>query len=166
MENRKRAGEIALGGVLGAVAVLIMCMGTFVPGATYACPMLCMMLVKLLHQRCGRRIALAWYGAVAILGLLMAPDKEAAAVFLAFGYYPLVKPLLDRLPCKWLWKLVFFNVVILLLYWLLMRIFGLSQIAEEFQEMGRVFTALTLLLGNFVFLLLDRVLERNLRRKR
>ena len=43
-------------------------------------------------KTCGVRIAWAWYGAVAILSLLLAPDKEAAAVFAFLGYYPIVTP--------------------------------------------------------------------------
>ena len=84
--KRTPAAQIALGGVLAALAVVLMCMGTLIPVATYVCPMLCAMILQLVLKTCGKRIAWAWYGAVSILSLLMAPDKEAAAVFLALGY--------------------------------------------------------------------------------
>ena len=90
--KRTPAGQIALGGILAALAVVLMNMGTLIPVATYVCPMLCMLLLQLVLKICGSRIAWAWYGAVAILSLLMAPDKEAAVVFLALGYYPILKP--------------------------------------------------------------------------
>ena len=35
------AKAMALGGVLGALALVIMCMGGLIPFATYVCPMLC-----------------------------------------------------------------------------------------------------------------------------
>lgn len=151
---------MALGGILAALAVVIMSMGTLIPVATYVCPMLCAILLQLILKICGEKIAWGWYGAVSILSLLMAPDKEAAAVFLALGYYPIVKPKLNRLKGKWFWKLLYFNAVILLTYWLLMHLFGFAQLAAEFSEMGAIMTAVMLLLGNLTFFLLDKLLER------
>ena len=166
MQNKRTpAANIALGGILAALAVVIMSMGTLIPVATYVCPMLCCLILELVRRSCGSRIAWAWYGTVAILGLLMAPDKEAAAVFAALGYYPVVKPRLDKCRGKWLWKGLLFNAVILLLYWLLMHLFGFDQIAAEFAELGRIMTVLTLLLGNVTFFLLDRLLSRRFRIK-
>jgi len=109
-------------------------------------------------------VAWAWYGAVAILGTLLGPDKEAAAVFVFLGYYPILKPKLDRLPAKWFWKGLLFNAAILVMYWLLMHLFGMDQIAAEFEEMGTVMMLLTLALGNVTFFLLDRLLSIRFRR--
>ena len=162
--KRTPAANIALGGILAALAVIIMSMGTLIPIATYVCPMLCCLMLQLVLKICGGRIAWAWYGAVSLLSLLMAPDKEAAAVFLALGYYPIVKPRLDRRKGKWLWKGLFFNAVILILYWLLMHIFGFDQLAAEFADMGMILTAVTLLLGNVTFFLLDKLLEKKFKR--
>lgn len=158
--KRTPASNIALGGMLAALAVIIMSMGTLIPVATYVCPMLCALVLQLVLKICGGRIAWAWYGAVSILSLLMAPDKEAAAVFLAIGYYPIVKPKLDKRKGKWLWKGLLFNAVILLTYWLLMHIFGFDQLSAEFADMGKVMTVLLLLLGNVTFFLLDKLLEK------
>ena len=162
--KRTPASNIALGGVLAALAVIIMSMGTLIPVATYVCPMLCALVLQIVLKICGSRIAWAWYGAVTLLSLLMAPDKEAAAVFLALGYYPIVKPKLDRRKGKWFWKGLLFNTVILLTYWLLMHIFGFDQLASEFSEMGTVMVVLMLLLGNVTFFLLDKLLEKKFKR--
>ena len=156
---------MALGGVIASLAVVLMSMGTLIPIATYSCPVLCALLLQLVLKTCGSRIAWAWYGAVSFLSLLMAPDKEAAAVFLALGYYPIVKPGLDRLKGKWFWKGLLFNAVILLTYWLLMHLFGFDQLAAEFSEMGFFLTALMLILGNVTFFLLDQLLGRRFSKK-
>ena len=79
--RRNAAKDIALGGMLAAVAIVIMCLGGMIPLATFICPMICCLMLKMVHKMCGKRIAWAWYGAVAILSVLMGPDKEAAAVF-------------------------------------------------------------------------------------
>lgn len=164
--RNNNAKFMALGGVLAALAVTIMAMGTLIPVATYVCPMLCCLLVQLVKKTCGDRIAWAWYAAVALLGLLMAPDKEAATVFCGLGYYPILKPKLDKKRFSMAWKLVLFNGVILILYWLLMHLFGFDAITEEFAEMGMVLTVLTLALGNVVFYLLDQLLTRGIRWKK
>ena len=161
--KRTPAANIALGGVLAALAVVIMSLGTLIPVATYVCPMISALILQLVLKVCGSRIAWAWYGAVSILSLLMAPDKEAGAVFAALGYYPILKPKLDALKGKWFWKLIFFNSVTLATYWLLMHILGFDQIAADFAEMGKFLTAIMLLLGNVTFILLDKLLERKIR---
>ena len=164
--RKTTAKDMALGGVLGALAVVIMSMGTLIPIATFVCPMLCKMLLRLVRDLCGTRIGWAWYGAVAILGLLLAPDKEAAAVFVFLGYYPILKPKFDRCRLKWLWKLLYFNAVILAMYWLLINLFGMAQLAAEWEELGFIMTAVMLVLGNVTFILLDNVLGKKFRRKR
>ena len=164
--KRTPASNIALGGVLAALAVVIMSMGTLIPVATYVCPMLCALILKLVLRTCGRRTAWAWYGAVALLSVLMAPDKEAAAVFVCIGYYPVVKPSLDRRKLPWLWKGLLFNASILLMYWLLMHLFGLEQVTAELEGLGIAMTAVLLILGNITFFLLDRLLGMRFRKRR
>ena len=163
---RSKAYPIALGGMLAAVAVVLMSIGTIIPVATYAAPVLCMLVCQVVLKLCGSRIAWAWYGAVAVLSLLLAPDKEAAAVFLVLGYYPILKPKLDAMKGKWLWKGLFFNSAILALYWVLLRVIGMQQLLSDFEGMGLAMTAVLLILGNVTFFLLDRLLEKKLKTKK
>ena len=163
--KRNSAQKIALGGLMAALAIVIMCLGGLIPFATFVCPMLCCMITKVVLSVCGKRIAWAWYGAVAILSVLMAPDKEAAAVFVFLGYYPIVKPWMDKQRLSWLWKGLLFNCAILLMYWLLIHILGLSEIANDYEEAGTVITIVMLLLGNVTFFMLDLVLGRRLMRR-
>ena len=159
--NQKRntpASAIALGGVMAALAVVIMSLGGLIPVATYVSPMLCALLLQMVLKTCAERIAWAWYGAVAILSALLAPDKEAAAVFLFLGYYPIVKPRLDRAKLRWLWKGLLFNGSVVVMYWLLIQLLGLSQVMEDFEGMGAAMLAALLILGNVTFFLLDRLL--------
>ena len=152
--------------MLAAVAVVLMCLGTIIPVATYAAPMLCILLGQVVRKFCGDRLCWAWYGAVAVLSLLLAPDKEAAAVFAALGYYPVVKPKLERRRLPWLWKLCLFNAVMLGLYWLLLKVIGMERLVAEMEGMGTAMTGLLLVLGNLTFWLLDRLLGRKPRRRK
>ena len=154
------AKQIAFGGVFGALALVIMNLGSLIPVATYVCPMLCMLILAFVTKMCGNRIGWAWYGAVAILSCLMAPDKEAAAVFVFLGFYPILKPRFDRMRFPMIPKLLFFNVLILVMYWLLLKLLGMDRIAAEFAEMGKVLTAVMLVMGNLVFYMTDVALSR------
>ena len=154
------AKQIAFGGVFAALALVIMNLGSLIPVATYVCPMLCMLILALVTKMCGNRIGWAWYGAVAILSCLMAPDKEAAAVFVFLGFYPILKPRFDRMRFPIIPKLVFFNVLILVMYWLLLKLLGMDQIAAEFAEMGTVLTVAMLAMGNLIFYMTDVALSR------
>ena len=151
---------IAFGGMFAALAMVIMNLGSLIPVATFVCPMLCMLILALVTKMCGKRIGWAWYGAVAILSLMMAPDKEAAAVFAFIGFYPIVKPKLDRMKLGLVMKLLMFNALILAMYWLLIHLFGMAQIAAEYREMGAAMTLILLVMGNITFFLLDKVLTR------
>jgi len=166
--KQTNAKVIALGGLLAAVAMVIMCLGGMIPLSTYVCPMLCAMIQFVVLHFCGRRIAWVWYAAVAILSLLMSPDKEAACVFLLLGYYPIVKPSIDRSRLRWIWKLLLFNSAIAVLYLGLIHLLGLSEVLSEAEELGKWGLAVMLLLGNVTFVLLDYVLNMialKLRRK-
>ena len=157
---RVAAKQIALGGILAALAVVIMSMVGLIPVATYVCPVLCAILQYTVLRHCGSRVAWAWYGAVSILSLLLGPDKEAAAVFVFLGYYPILKPKMDRMPMSRLWKALLFNISILTMYQLLIRLFGMAQIAAEFSELGIAMTVISLILGNMIFFMLDRILDK------
>ena len=151
---------IAFGGMMAALALVIMCLGGLIPVATFTCPIICMLILAYVLKFCGRRIGWAWYGAVSILGLLLGPDKEAAAIFLFLGYYPILKPRLDRMKLGIVLKLLIFNGMILLMYGALISLMGMQEIAAEYAALGQIMTAFMLVGGNAVFFLLDRVLSR------
>ena len=165
---RNQSKNMAMGGVFAALAVVIMNLGGLIPVATYTTPVLCMVLLKVVLLYCGRRIAWGWYGAVALLSMLMSPDKEAAAVFLCLGYYPILKPWIERRRGKWIWKLLVFNVPMVALYSILIRVLGVAEVTGESGELGRLLLPVLLLMGNVTFLALDRlltILESRIRRR-
>lgn len=158
--RKNPAGAMAMGGVFAALAMIIMCLGGMIPMATYVCPMLCMLILNIILPFCGKRIAWVWYACVALLSLLIGPDKEAAGVFLFLGYYPIVKRSLEKRRLRLLWKLLLFNGSVSVLYLGLYYLMGLDEIAVEYAELGIWGLALALLMGNVTFFLTDRVLGR------
>jgi hypothetical protein len=58
---------------------------------------------------------------------------------------------------------------VLVMYFVLLHVFGMAQLVEEFKEMGTVLLLVTLLMGNVTFVALDRlltILETRLRRRK
>lgn len=163
--RNSNAKVIALGGLLAAVALVILCLGGMIPLATYVCPMLCALVQYIVYRCCGRRIAWTWYVAVSLLALLLGPDKEAALVFVMLGYYPMVKPFFEKSRLSVLWKLLLFNGAVLVLYGLLLKLLGLDAVATETEELGKIGLVILLALGNAVFFLLDRLLTILQKRK-
>ena len=157
-----KAGQIALGGVLAALAVVFLMLGGLVPMATYACPMLASILLVPLREELPLPMCAGWYAVVSILAVLLCPDKETAMVFVFLGWYPLAKPALDRLPRlpRLLGKLLAFNVSMAALYALLILVFRLEALVQEAKETGLVMLLVILLLGNLSFLLFDVLLGR------
>lgn len=160
---RRNSYAAALGGVLGALAVVVMSMGALIPFATFCCPILAMLLEVPVLENCGRKMAWAWFGAVAILSCLLCPDPEAAAVFAALGYYPILRRDLNRIPLKVLrivLKLLVFNGAILLMYAVLIWVLHLEAVAKSILEEAPWVNALILVMGNGTFILLDLLLDR------
>ena len=157
MKKKTSAGAVALGGTLAALAVVIMMLGGIIPIGTYCCPVLASLLLIPVLEGCGVGLAWAWYGAVAALAALLCPDKEAAAAFVFFGYYPICKPYLDRLPGlpRRLCKGVLFNLSVVVMYALLIFALGMAALGEEFRQTGTWMLILLLVLGNVTFVLVD-----------
>lgn len=155
MRNTKK---IALGGILAAVAVVIMCLGGLIPVATYVTPVLCCLVCQLVLVFCGKKIAWTWYVAVSVLTLLLGPDKEAVIIYLVLGYYPCIKGYLDNLKFGLVLKLLIFNLSILLCYSVMMYVLGMNSIRQEMSSFGVAGTIILLIFGNVVFYLLDKAL--------
>ena len=127
---KEQSRKIALCGVSCALAVTIMLLGGILPLATFCGPMLAMVVLLPVRQECGTRMASAAYGAAAILALLLVADREAALIFVFFGWYPLVQPRILALRSRLLRlaaKLLFCNLAIALVYGILLFLFQLGD---------------------------------------
>ena len=152
---------LALCGVLTALGVVLLCLGGIVPFALYICPILAS--IALLPVRSRPRYAWCCYGAIALLGLLLCPDKEVSLLFCFTGYYPLLKPRLDALRSRLLsltLKLLWAAVSMAALYTLILYVFCLPAVVEEFAATGRWLLAATIAMGVALFFVYDVLLGR------
>ena len=155
---RETSRRMALCGMLTALAAALLLLGGMLPLATYCAPILAMAALLPVESEYGWKMGLTAYAAVTLLGLLLAPDPELSLFFAFFGYYPLVRPRLDRLkgPLRWCAKLVFCNLSIAVMYVCLLFFFRGSV-----EEVGApALAAVLLVLANVTFFLLDVALRR------
>lgn len=160
---KKSTRELALCSMLAALSVVLLCLGGIVPFAVYACPMLASGALLPVREECRRSYAWCCWAAVAFLALLLGPDKEAAVLYLFLGYYPLLQPRLEaiRKPLvRWLAKLLLAVVAIGIMYALLLYVFCLTEVVEEFTETAAWLLWLTVVLGLVVFIIYDILLRR------
>ena len=155
-----KSRQMALCGLLTALAVVVMVLSGAMGIGTFAGPVLAMVVLLPVPEELGSKAAVTVYAAVALLGLLLVPEAELAMVYAAFGWYPILRPHLDHIPSRLLrilCKLALCTAIILLLYGVLLRLLGLTA---DLLASTPIFNGLLLILGNLVFLLTDRALER------
>ena len=155
----KRSGQIALGGMFGALS-LVCLLGTVFPYGLYALPALAGVMLLPLALEFGTRWGLAGYAAVGLLALFVTPSMEAKVLFLAFfGYYPTLKLWLEGHTHRWvgcLIKFAVFNLTMVGSYVLMLRVFGLP--ADSFELFGVSLPLVFLAAGNVIFWVFDAAL--------
>lgn len=153
-----RTKKIALTGMLCALAVVIMMMGGLIPLATFCCPLLAGVMLVPVFVECGEKLSWGAYIAIAALGLILCPDKEAALLFAFLGYYPIIRWRIEQKRSRLvrvLVRLAVFNAAVGLMYSISIFVLQMDQLLAEYREMGMVLTLFTLLLGNITLLVYD-----------
>lgn len=160
MRRKTKASAVALCGVLAALALVCLFLGGAIPAASMACPVLASLVLIPVALECGWKWGLIWYGAVSILGLILAPMKESAVLFVAFGTYPMLRKPLGRLPFSRVWKQLYFNIVLFAAYGLMLFVFPMPELRGEFAEMGKWMLIALVVLGNICFVIYDILVGR------
>lgn len=147
--------------MVAALSVIVM-MLTVIPVMTYTAPAFAGLLLIIVVIEIDKKWAFGVYVAVSALGLLIAADKEAAVMYVAFfGYYPILKALLESKLPRWLemlTKFLIFNVAMVSSYFILIKVFGLPM--DDMNELGKYGPLILLAMGNVVFLLYDFALTK------
>lgn len=163
MRRSAQTRRMALCGILAALAVAVMFMGGVLPFATIACPVLASLVLIPVYAECGSKWGLLWFAAVALLSLLIAPEKESGVLFAFFGCYPLLRRQFGRLRpvfLRVLVKLLYLNLAIGAAYGLMIFVFRMAALMEEFAATGKMMLFAMLLLANVTFLVYDRLIDR------
>lgn len=156
---KKLSFNISLGGIISALCIILMfCVGIF-PFFVYSFPMICGLLISIVYFECGVKTSVACYVSVALLSLIISPDKESALLFTTlFGYYPIAKMYIDKLKSKLIKiiiKLAIFNASVIAAYYILTSIFGVVDMSEMGGDFGKYGIIILLVLGNITFVFYD-----------
>ena len=154
--------KVALGGVVAALSLLFMILAGVTSTLVYAIPMITGALLMMLVVEFGHGFAGLIYVAVSIISLLLLGNKEAAIMYVAFfGYYPIIKSILEKhikgFVC-WIVKYLIFNVAMVVSYFVITKIFMISF--DDIESFGKFALPLLLLAGNVLFVMYDVVLTR------
>lgn len=163
--DMKTTSRIALSSVLCAMSLLCLLL-TFFPFATYALPAIAGVFLMPLVVECGKKTAFCAYLSVSVLALLLVPDMESKALFVAFfGYYPLLKAVAESTQSRfleWVIKLCVFNLSVIIAYAILSLIgFPMDAFAINGLSLPlSTILCLFLIAGNGIFILYDIGLTR------
>ena len=135
----------------------------------YTLPAMAGMLTMLAVVEIDKKWAIGSYVAASLIGLLFVANKEAVVYYVAFfGYYPVVKALLEsKMPrvAEYILKFIVFNVSIILSGVVLVKVFGMPYndllgIDGESAFFTKYALPIMLGMGNVVFILYDVALTR------
>lgn len=153
---RTSTKRMATCAMMAALCVVLMVLGAVLELGMYACPLFAGLCFIPIGQKYGRKYHFTLYVASSILCFLMVPNMEENLMFAGlFGWYPIVRPMLQKFPMviRWVCKLVIFNAVVIVIEWLVMTILVSETI-------GGVLLWVLLILGNITFLAYDFMIPR------
>lgn len=162
MKSFNKSSKTALGGMTAAISIVLMFLTSVIPTLTYAVPAIAGLLLVVMVIEIDKKWAFVVYLSVSILSLLLVADKEAAIMYVAFfGYYPIIKQLLEKRlkpVLEWMVKFLIFNASVLFSYFLMIYVFSLDF--DDFGDYTKI-ALVGLYVGlNAVFLLYDIALTR------
>ena len=109
----------------------------------------------------GPKWAVLSYAVSAVIVFLIGePESKFMYVFL-FGYYPIVKSVIERIRkpiAEWICKFAVFNVAILIVYGLFSGLFAVS--ADDFPFLKQYGIPILIILANIVFVVYDIAVAR------
>ncbi|MBO5163527.1 MAG: hypothetical protein J6B75_03680 [Ruminococcus sp.] len=155
--------RVALGGIVSALCLLCMFLAGIMPAFYLILPMAAGTLLMLIAEEVS--ISWAWltYISVSLLSMFITADKEAALVFvMLFGHYPIFRIYLDKLKLRvlrFLIKAAVFNICAVAYFYVTVFLFGIDQMLDDMNDIGRYGGWAFLGLGNLIFLLYDFNLE-------
>lgn len=112
--------------ILAAAAVVILCLASAFPSGKIALVAIAGLTGVLAVIHCGGKWAAGVYLVSGLLGLLLAPNKSSALLYLLFlGYYPALKSPIEHIRSRtgeWAVKFALFNAAFVIVYFLLRQI--------------------------------------------
>ena len=158
----KNAVKTALGGIITAFSVILVLLGN-IPMSEYVGPTFAGILLAWAVVEMGAIPSLWVYIAASILSFILSANKEPVLLYiLFFGYFPILKDVLQRKLSsrilRWLIKFAVFNASMVGCYFLLIYVFGMPL--EEMEGIGKYTVYVLLAGGNLLMVVVDFCIEK------
>jgi len=153
---------LALSSLLAALGTAFLYLSGMTFLGLYIGPILASAVLIAAMEECTAAYARMCFAVIALLGVLLCPDKECAFLFLFLGWYPLARPRLNRIgsrAVRVMAKGAILVVSMTLVYTLLIYVVGLETLVEEQAQLAGWMLAATAVLGAALFAIYDRMLE-------
>ena len=161
-KTNKVSYKVSLGGIVAALCLVMMFLTAVFPPLNMTLPLFAGMLISVVAIEVSASWAIVTYTTVTLLSSFITPDKQAAIFFaLIFGYYPVLKDLIEKLKpllIRIILKLAVFNAAIFLIYQLLVNLMGTMDLIEEFGFMNDFMLPGLLIIFNGTLFLYDYTL--------
>ena len=116
---------MAVCGIMAALSVVLMVLGAALQLGVYAAPLFAGLCFMPVGQKYGFKYQWMLYAVSAVLCLLFVPDIETNLMFIGlFGWYPIVRPSLQKLSkfLRIVVKFFIFNISVIGIQWLVITV--------------------------------------------
>lgn len=156
----KRNKKLILSSIAAALALFLMIAASIIPIGTYAIPVIASLLYIVIIREVSCGWAVMSYAVTSIMSLILCANKETAINFiLFFGYYPILKMLLEKIKpsvLKIIVKLIIFNIAMVAIFYIAKYVFLIPD--SSYIVFGLYVPWVILLAGNVVFIIYDYAL--------
>lgn len=156
-----KSKNTAFCGMVSALSVVLMLITTVLPVMMYVLPIITGILILLTAEVTSKKWATATFFSTAIISLLLLTEKETALTYLFFfGWYPLVREQMNKIPrlLRYVVKFVLFNFSAVVIGVVGVYVFGFSK--EDYTEFGKYTIPILLFMANVVFVLYELMLKK------
>lgn len=136
MKKTDGARKVAFGGILAAIAVVLLLLAGILPHGRFILPMAAGLAVFIAAREFSDGLGVMLYAAISLLSLFVCADKTGVLCFvLVFGYYPLIKRKIEYIShgfILWGLKFLLFTAVFIVFILANRFIFGVDLTAISF----------------------------------
>lgn len=154
-----KSKQIAFSGLLSALSVVLMFLGSSISVLSYIMPLLSGLIMIIVTENINKKTAVLVYISVSVLSIVLLTDKECALFYISFfGYYPIIKSDIDKIKnilLLWFVRFSIFNTGILLSQLVCVYLFGIPF--DDF--LGKWGIVILLILANILFFMYEKLLN-------
>lgn len=150
----RESSRAALGGIISAIAVVIMLCTYISPFLVYTAPPFAGLILLIIVNEIGYKWSVGAFFTISFLSIFLIADKESAVFFtMFFGYYPILAVFLENAVhnkiLRFLIKLIIYNLSVTVSFIICTFVFGIEY--DEFGTGKNIFIILFAVLMNILF---------------